>query len=145
MKYLKLFENFTSQINEEVEILKSIRKLFGKKPEADLAQLPWSELGYDRWKKERGITPSWKTKYTDWAKNKSGNPELAMKLMSRYWDLKNHPEMPVKYKDFNNLKNAEELQDLIKKMEEIVRINKLMKPGDSSDYYKKNIGSIRLN
>ena len=51
--------------------------------------------------------------------------------------------MPVKYKDFNNLKNAEELQDLIKKMEEIVRINKLMKPGDSSDYYKKNIGSTR--
>ena len=60
---------------------------------------------------EQGITPSWETKYTEWANNKSGNPELAMKLMSRYWDLKNHPEMPVKYKDFNNLTDANELQD----------------------------------
>lgn len=74
---------------------------------------------------EQGITPSWETKYTEWANNKSGNPELAMKLMSRYWDLKNHPEMPVKYKDFNNLKDTNELQDLIDEMEEAVRINKL--------------------
>ena len=71
------------------------------------------------------INSSWALKFTDWAKNRSSNPELAMKLMSRYWDLKNHPEMPVKYKDFNNLKDAEELQDLIDEMEEAVRINKL--------------------
>ena len=74
---------------------------------------------------EQGITPSRETKYTEWANNKSGNPELAMKLMSRYWDLKNHPEMPVKYKDFNNLTDANELQDLIDEMEEAVIINKL--------------------
>lgn len=31
MKYVKTFENFTSQINEEEEILKSIRKVFEKR------------------------------------------------------------------------------------------------------------------
>lgn len=39
MKYVKTYENFTSQINEEEEILKSVRKLFGKESEADLAPL----------------------------------------------------------------------------------------------------------
>lgn len=39
MKYVKTFENFTSQINEEEEILKSVRKLFGKESESDLAPL----------------------------------------------------------------------------------------------------------
>lgn len=39
MKYLKTYENFSSQINEEEEILKSIRKAFGKESEADLAPL----------------------------------------------------------------------------------------------------------
>jgi len=73
----------------------------------------------------QSMNSSWALKFTDWAKNRSSNPELAMRLMSRYWDLKNHPEMPVKYKDFNNLKDAEELQDLIDEMEEAVRINKL--------------------
>jgi len=104
---------------------------------------------------EQGITPSWESKYTEWANNKSGNPELAMKLMSRYWDLKNHPEMPVKYKDFNNLKDANELQILIDEMEEAVRINKLNQDitrvnhfGDhydgryQSDYYKKHNISV---
>ena len=104
---------------------------------------------------EQGITPSWETKYTEWATNRSGNPELAMKLMSRYWDLKNHPEMPVKYKDFNNLKDANELQDLIDEMEEAVIINKLNQDitrvnhfGDyhdgryKSDYHKKHDISV---
>jgi len=39
MKYVKTFENFTSQINEEEEIFKSIRKVFGAESEADLAPL----------------------------------------------------------------------------------------------------------
>ena len=104
---------------------------------------------------EQGITPSWESKFTKWANNKSSNPELAMKLMSRYWDLKNHPEMPVKYKDFNNLKDAEELQELIDEMEEAVRINKLNQDitrvnhfGDyhdgryQSDYHKKHDISV---
>lgn len=39
MKYVKTFESFTSQINEEEEIFKSIRKAFGKETDADLAPL----------------------------------------------------------------------------------------------------------
>jgi len=87
---------------------------------------------------EQGITPSWESKYTEWANNKSGNPELAMKLMSRYWDLKNHPEMPVKYKDFNNLKDANELQVLIDEMEEAVRINKLNQDITRSNVFRNS-------
>ena len=100
---------------------------------------------------KQSITSSWESKFTDWANNRSGNPELAMSLMSRYWDLKNHPEMPVEYKDFNNLKDAEELQDLIDEMEKAIRINKLNQDiarvthfGDyhdsryKSDYHKKH-------
>jgi len=73
----------------------------------------------------RGITNSWEKAFTKWANNESDNPELAMSLMSRYWDLKNHPEMPVKYKDFNNLKDAYQLQKLIDEMEKAVKINKM--------------------
>jgi hypothetical protein len=87
---------------------------------------------------KQGITSSWESKYTDWAKNRSGNPELAMNLMSRYWDLKNHPEMPVKYKDFNNLKDANELQDLIDEMEEAVRINKLNQDITRSNVFRNS-------
>jgi len=87
---------------------------------------------------KQGITSSWESKYTDWATNKSGNPELAMQLMSRYWDLKNHPEMPVKYKDFNNLKDANELQDLIDEMEESVRINKLNQDITRSNVFRNS-------
>jgi hypothetical protein len=87
---------------------------------------------------KQGITSSWESKYTDWATNKSGNPELAMQLMSRYWDLKNHPEMPVKYKDFNNLKDANELQDLIDEMEEAVRINKLNQDITRSNVFRNS-------
>ena len=87
---------------------------------------------------KQGITSSWESKYTDWATNRSGNPELAMKLMSRYWDLKNHPEMPVKYKDFNNLKDANELQDLIDEMEEAVRINKLNQDITRSNVFRNS-------
>ena len=39
MKYVKTYENFSSQINEEEEILKSIRKAFGRESEADLVPL----------------------------------------------------------------------------------------------------------
>jgi hypothetical protein len=87
---------------------------------------------------KQGITPSWESKYTEWATNRSGNPELAMKLMSRYWDLKNHPEMPVKYKDFNNLKDANELQVLIDEMEEAVRINKLNQDITRSNVFRSS-------
>jgi hypothetical protein len=87
---------------------------------------------------KQGITSSWESKYTDWATNRSGNPELAMNLMSRYWDLKNHPEMPVKYKDFNNLKDANELQDLIDEMEEAVRINKLNQDITRSNVFRNS-------
>lgn len=73
---------------------------------------------------DQGITDSWKMAYTKWAENKSGNYDLAMSLMSRYWDLKNHPEMPVEYKDFNNLKHAYQLQKLIDEMEKVVKVNK---------------------
>ena len=73
----------------------------------------------------RRINGSWERAFTKWANDKSGNPELAMELMARYWDLKNHPEMPVEYKNFNNLKDADELQDLIDEMEQVVKINKM--------------------
>ena len=72
----------------------------------------------------RHISPSWEMKFTKWAENVSGNPELAMSLMERYWDLKGHPEMPVEYKDFNNLESAEELEQLIDEMEKVVGVNK---------------------
>jgi hypothetical protein len=67
---------------------------------------------------------SWESKYRNWANNKSGNPELAMNLMSRYKQLTKHPEMPVEYRNFYNLKDADELQDLIDEMEKVVEVNK---------------------
>jgi hypothetical protein len=67
---------------------------------------------------------SWELKYRDWANNQSGNPELAMNLMSRYKQLTKHPEMPVEYRSFYNLRDADELQELIDEMEKVVAINK---------------------
>ena len=46
--------------------------------------------------------------------------------------------MPVKYKDFNNLKDANELQNLIDEMEEAVRINKLNQDITRSNVFRNS-------
>jgi hypothetical protein len=71
---------------------------------------------------------SWESKYKNyWSNLYADYPEsyfLAMNLMSRYKQLTKHPEMPVEYRNFYNLRDVDELQDLVDEMEKVVEVNK---------------------
>lgn len=85
----------------------------------------------------RKISDSWQQKFTSWA-NKTEDPELAKNLMVRYWDVKNHPDMEVKYRDFNYFKTAKELEAVVLEMEETVSKNKSF--NSRGGFYKRNPG-----